>query len=243
MITGFTLVSGAVAARSWVPVSVGWNRCRGNPGLRWETVAVNDEEPQPGLQHVVVAAGSLAEWADMTVAEWSARLRLLGAGAAAGGARWVTLVPHGGPSLDPTSMNALTSLIDDTGKVSLVHSDGSPRRATSRDDGMVIVVDPSPDGHERMAAAVRRLCAGGRSVDDIDEQALSAAVLEPAVAEPDLVVAIGPPDRLPESLVWELGYSEIVFLDLGWKALSANHLELAIDDFNRRHRRFGGLDS
>lgn len=190
-----------------------------------------------------MAAGSLAEWADMSVDEWTARLRLLGVGAAAGGARWVTLLPHGGPALDDSGLRALTSLIDATGKVSLVHSDGSPRRATSRDDGMTIVVDPSPDGHQRMAAAVRRLCSTGRGPNDIDDATLSTAILEPAGAEPDLVVAVGPPDRLPESLVWELGYSEIVFLDLGWKALSANHLELAIDDFNRRHRRFGGLDS
>lgn len=204
---------------------------------------MNDDERQAGLQHVVVAAGSLAEWADMSVEEWSARLQLLGAGAAAGGARWVTLLPHGGPALDTAAMHSLTSLIDATGKVAVVHSDGSPRRASGRDDGIVIVVDPSPDGHERMAAAVRRLCAGGRRDEEIDDESLSAAILEPASAEPDLVVAIGPPDRLPESLVWELGYSEIVFLDLGWKALSANHLELAIDDFNRRHRRFGGLDS
>lgn len=204
---------------------------------------MSDDERQAGLQHVVVAAGSLAEWADMTVDEWSARLHMLGAGAAAGGARWVTLLPHGGSALDTTSMATLTSLIDATGKVAVVHADGSPRRASGRDDGIVIVVDPSPDGHERMAAAVRRLCAGGRSSEEIDDESLSAAILDPASAEPDLVVAIGPPDRLPESLVWELGYSEIVFLDLGWKALSASHLELAIDDFNRRHRRFGGLDS
>ncbi|MEY2966670.1 MAG: hypothetical protein RLY50_720, partial [Actinomycetota bacterium] len=217
-----------------------WHR---NPRLRWETVTVGEEAQPTGLQHVVVAAGTLAEWADMTVADWTRRLQLLGAGATAGGARWVTLLPHGGPALPSAELNGLLSLIDGTGKVQTVHSDGSVRRASQRDDGMVLIVDPAPDGHERMAAAVRRLCADGRAVDEIDEASLASAILEPAWAEPDLVVAIGPPDRLPESLVWELGYSEIVFLDLGWKSLSASHLELAIDDFNRRHRRFGGLDS
>lgn len=202
----------------------------------------DDVQPQ-GLQHVVVAAGSLAEWRDMTVDEWIARLQLLSTGAAAGGARWVTLLPHSGAALDDESMAHLLSLIDATGKVTVVHGGESPRRASHADDGMVIVVDPSPDGHERLARAVRRVCANGLAPDDIDEKLLSVSILEPAAAEPDLVVAIGPPDRLPSSLVWELAYSEIVFLDLGWKSLSASHLELAIDDFNRRHRRFGGLDS
>jgi undecaprenyl diphosphate synthase len=43
--------------------------------------------------------------------------------------------------------------------------------------------------------------------------------------------------------VWELAYSELVFLDIKWADLQSLHLEMAIDDFNRRHRRFGGLDS
>ena len=61
--------------------------------------------------------------------------------------------------------------------------------------------------------------------------------------EPDLALILGRPDTLPTSLVWELAYSELVFLDIDWSALQAGHLEMAIDDFNRRHRRFGGLDS
>jgi undecaprenyl diphosphate synthase len=68
-------------------------------------------------------------------------------------------------------------------------------------------------------------------------------VLAPADIEPDLVVILGPPDRMPTSLVWELGYSELVFLDLHWSDLNISHIEMAVDDFHRRQRRFGGLDS
>ena len=48
---------------------------------------------------------------------------------------------------------------------------------------------------------------------------------------------------MPASLVWELAYAEIVFLDAPWTALDAEHIEMAIDDFARRDRRFGGIDS
>ena len=77
----------------------------------------------------------------------------------------------------------------------------------------------------------------------VDEDLLTEALLAPANQDADLVLVLGPPDRMPESMVWELAYCEIVFIDLDWSAFTANHLELAIDDFNRRHRRFGGLDS
>jgi len=48
--------------------------------------------------------------------------------------------------------------------------------------------------------------------------------------------------RLPESLVWELAYSELVYVPVAWADLEPQHLTDAIDAFHNRHRRFGGLD-
>ena len=194
-----------------------------------------------GLEHVVVAGGTPGEWAEMDESAWRRRLETLAAGAAAGGARWVTLLPRGGGASSGSVTERVLAMIDATGKVQTVGE--GPRRASHRDDGIVVVVDPRPDGHGRFASELARLCASGVAGDAIDEAVLSTALLSPAPCEPDLVVVLGPPDVLPESLVWELAYSELVFLDIGWRDLEPGHLELAIDDFNRRHRRFGGLDS
>ena len=196
------------------------------------------------LSHVVVAGGTPLEWAQMTTEQWRARLEVLAAGGAAGGAHWVTLLPHGGPDLEPGVSAAMFAALDATGKVHASERWRPSRRASTRDDGMTVIVDPSPDGHARFADAVAALCASGAGVGGaVDEAMISRAILEPAEDEPDLVVVLGRPDSLPSSLVWELAYSELVFLDLAWGALDAGHLESAIDDFNRRHRRFGGLDS
>ena len=106
-----------------------------------------------------------------------------------------------------------------------------------------MIIDPRPDGHERFAGIVEALRRDGVDPSTLTEESLSRAILKPAEIEPDLVVVLGPPDVIPDSMVWELAYSELVFLDLGWGQLTSSHLELAIDDFTRRHRRFGGLDS
>jgi undecaprenyl diphosphate synthase len=42
--------------------------------------------------------------------------------------------------------------------------------------------------------------------------------------------------------VWELAYSELVYIDVSWRDLAAVHLAEAIGAFQGRHRRFGGLD-
>ena len=79
--------------------------------------------------------------------------------------------------------------------------------------------------------------------EPINEATVAAVLYEPADTEPDLVVVLGPPVRLPPSLVWELAYAELVFVDAGWFDLDGSHLAMAIAEFGLRRRRFGGLDA
>lgn len=200
--------------------------------------------PQPnGLDHVVVAGGTPQEWLQMSLADWSTRLVALAKGAAVEGAHWVTLLPHHGEEFsadDRKKYDAMMSQIPSISRVSASHGD---RFLWQGFNGPRVIIDPVADGHERFAATVEGLRNKGISPETVNEDVLSDAILYPADQEPDLVVVLGPANVIPDSMVWELAYSELVFIDLGWMDFVASHLELAIDDFNRRHRRFGGLDS
>lgn len=202
-----------------------------------------DRSNGQGLGHVVVAGGTPAEWLGMSVEDWRERLTALARGAGVANAHWVTVLPHHGQRLTVDEQRRFASMLDETGKVAVQDYGAGSRFVWRVDTGLSVVVDPDSDGHERFAAVVESLRAAGVDPDEVDEDRLSAALLAPATEEPDLVIVLGPPDVVPSSMVWELAYSELVFLDLSWGALKATHLELAIDDFNRRHRRFGGLDS
>lgn len=195
------------------------------------------------LSHVVVSGGTPAEWASMSTRAWKTRLQTLADGAGAAGAHWVTVLPHHGRDLEGEERTAYRRLLEGTGKVDVVEYGTNERYVRQLDSGLTVIVDPSADGHRRFADVVDSLRVAGCDPRDVDETVLSEALLAPAVEEPDLVVVLGPPDVIPDSMVWELAYSELVFLDLAWGDLDASHIELAIDDFNRRHRRFGGLDS
>ena len=201
-----------------------------------------------GLAHVVVSGGTPQEWAAMTPEQWSVRLATLLEGASVEGVRWITLLPHHGQALTVADRDKLKSDIGQgfkkgLGAMEIVSVGHGERYVTGNATGTSVIIDPSPDGHERFAATVESLRLLGIDPDSIEEETLSQAILAPAVDEPDLVIILGPPDLIPDSMVWELAYSELVFLDLGWDDLTASDLELAIDDFTRRHRRFGGLDS
>ena len=158
----------------------------------------------PGLDHVVVAGGTPAQWAEMSTSDWTQRLDALAAGVKSSGAHWVTLLPHHGEEFSTEEAVKFSEKLLSTSKVVLEDVGHCERFVWHR---------------------------------------TAKALLAPATQDADLVLVLGPPDRMPESMVWELAYCEIVFIDLDWSAFTANHLELAIDDFNRRHRRFGGLDS
>lgn len=209
---------------------------------------MTDNAIYEGLAHVVVAGGTPHEWLAMTTEQWAARIATLLEGASVESVQWITLLPHHGSELSVVEREEMKGglgqhLVEITGGIETVTVGHGERYVTSNGSGTVVIVDPSPDGHKRFAATVEALRAEGIDPESIDEELLSQAILAPAIAEPDLVIILGPPDLIPESMVWELAYSELVFLDLGWDDLTASDLELAIDDFTRRHRRFGGLDS
>jgi hypothetical protein len=196
---------------------------------------------EDSLGHVVIVGGTAHEWFDMSVTQWEERLSVIVQGSAVAGPRWITLMPHSGESLSAHEYESWNTMFEHDIKTKAVTTHGWTRHVFDTDDGVSVIVDPCPNAKTRFTSVLDHMRTTG--LHDVSEIALGKAVLAPADLEPDLVVILGPADRMPTSLVWELGYSELVFLDLSWADLVASHLEIAVDDFHRRQRRFGGLDS
>ena len=170
----------------------------------------------PSLHHIIVVGGTSAEWAATSGEHWTQLVDELGKVADHVGAGWLTLRPYGGS-------DAATQLEDRSATV------GS----------CVVSVEPESDGRRRVASAVERLRENGQP---ITEAGIAREMNSPAAVDPDLVVVVGPGHRLPPSLVWELAYSELVFIDASWQQLAAAHLDDAINSYALRNRRFGGVD-
>ena len=185
------------------------------------------------LAHVVVAGGTLDQWAAFSSGEWSKRLARMAEAVEPEGVRWLTLVPVAvGAGLDAARLRELEASIDK-----------ALRHQSSK---VEMIVRTESDGRKRFTDVVDRLCAETdlRGVHaTTSETRLAKALLHPAEVDPDLVLVLGPPHQLPTSLVWELAYSELVFLDIAWSELSVEHLQVAVDDYRRRNRRFGGIDA
>jgi undecaprenyl diphosphate synthase len=93
--------------------------------------------------------------------------------------------------------------------------------------------------------------AASRIAEDVARGSLAAADLTPErfgtyldtadVPDPDLLIRTSGELRLSNFLLWQLAYSEFVFIDAYWPDFSRETLEAAIAEYQRRTRRFGGL--
>jgi Putative undecaprenyl diphosphate synthase len=174
-------------------------------------------DPSVDMRHIVIVGGSLAEWNEFGDVSWRDRLLEFGKVAEQAGATWLTMRP-----LD---------------RIAPPHG-GIPASIT-RLGRCTGVIDPQTDGRERLVSAVNVLRRDGRAITDAN---LAEVVNAPAPCDPDLAIIVGPDTDLPSTLVWELAYCELVFLDADWVSLRGEDLELAVTEFGGRHRRFGGLD-
>jgi undecaprenyl diphosphate synthase len=85
--------------------------------------------------------------------------------------------------------------------------------------------------------AANRLLERG---EKITEESLGAA-LDTPYRDIDLLVRTSGEQRLSNYLLWQLSYSELTFTPTLWPDFTTGELEIIIEDFEQRNRRFGGI--
>jgi undecaprenyl diphosphate synthase len=97
-------------------------------------------------------------------------------------------------------------------------------------------------GRAEIVDAVRALVADGVPAAKVDEKAIRSRLYEPDMPDPDLVIRTSGEFRLSNFLLWEVAYSEMVFPDVLWPDFRREDLFEAVREFQRRERRFGGVE-
>ncbi len=75
----------------------------------------------------------------------------------------------------------------------------------------------------------------------IDEEAFAGRLFTADIPDPDLVIRTSGEMRISNFLLWQSAYAEFAFPDVLWPDFSRRHLEQALDDFQGRERRWGGI--
>ena len=91
------------------------------------------------------------------------------------------------------------------------------------------------------AAFAKDVQSGTYAPEDLTEALLSQYLYSKDVPDPELIIRPSGEQRTSNFLLWQSAYSEYVFMDVLWPDFGPDDLDKAIDEFNRRNRRFGGV--
>ncbi len=118
-------------------------------------------------------------------------------------------------------------------------------KKTENNAGMRLNLALNYGGKHEIVQAAKKMCEDAKNksvnIDNIDEKIFEKYLYTCGMPDVDLLIRTGGEKRISNFLLWQLSYAEFVFFDKYWPEFTEDDLALAIDEFKRRKRRFGGL--
>ncbi len=119
------------------------------------------------------------------------------------------------------------------------------QQRTANHTAMTLVLALSYGGREEIVSAARSLAedavAGKISPDEIDGEMFASRLQTAGIPDPDLLIRTSGEMRVSNFLLWQISYAEMVIVKKFWPAFRQGDLFEAVQEYQRRHRRFGAL--
>lgn len=118
-------------------------------------------------------------------------------------------------------------------------------KVTEKNTGLNFTIAINYGSRDEITRAVRtiakRAAAGEITPDSIDMDIISESLDTKGIPDPDLLIRTSGEERLSNFLLWQLAYTEFYFTDVLWPDFDKKELKRAIEKYNGRERRFGGV--
>jgi undecaprenyl diphosphate synthase len=112
---------------------------------------------------------------------------------------------------------------------------------TAHNKGMILAVALSYSGRDEILRAVKKVLAAGVKPEELTEEVFQSNLDTVGILPPDLIIRTSGEMRISNFLLWQAAYSEFYFTDTLWPDFSKDEFLLAIQDYQRRERRFGAV--
>jgi undecaprenyl diphosphate synthase len=100
---------------------------------------------------------------------------------------------------------------------------------------------------QEILRAVRSIAAdvqaGTIDLEQIDDATIDHALYTSGTPDPDLLIRTSGEKRISNFLLWQFAYTEMVFVDTLWPDFTRAEFERALEEYQRRDRRFGATAS
>ena len=116
---------------------------------------------------------------------------------------------------------------------------------SSVNTGLNLTIAINYGSRDEMLRAVKHMMTdhanGVLTLEEVTPECFSSYLDTKDLPDPDLMIRTSGEQRLSNYLLWQLAYSEFYFTDVPWPDFNKKELERAIEAYNKRDRRFGGL--
>ena len=117
--------------------------------------------------------------------------------------------------------------------------------ATKDNDGLHFQIAINYGGRDEITRAVKKLAgkvqAGELSAQDITADLINAQIDTAGIPDPDLLIRTCNEQRISNFLLWQLAYTEFYFTPVAWPDFTKDELVKAVEAYNHRDRKYGGL--
>ncbi|MBP5325124.1 MAG: isoprenyl transferase [Pseudobutyrivibrio sp.] len=116
---------------------------------------------------------------------------------------------------------------------------------SSQFTGLTLTIAINYGSRDEMTRAIRNVAsdvkAGELQPDDITEDLFSSYLDTKDIPDPDFMIRTSGEQRLSNYLLWQLAYAEFYFTPVAWPDFTPDELKKAIEEYDKRNRRFGGI--
>jgi len=113
---------------------------------------------------------------------------------------------------------------------------------TAGDTGMLFNIALNYGGRAEIVDAARRAIESGIRAEDLDEQRFSSFLYTAGQPDPDLLIRTSGEMRVSNYLLWQIAYAEIYVTETLWPDFRRRHLVEAVLAYQKRERRYGGIN-
>lgn len=127
----------------------------------------------------------------------------------------------------------------------IIESIAQLEEATKDNTGLHFQIAINYGGRDEMIRAVKavgeKVAKGELDASEITEETIAAHLDTAGLPDPDLLIRTCNEQRISNFLLWQLAYTELYFTPVPWPDFSKEELEKAVEAYQSRDRRFGGL--
>src|ERR1051325_3202035 len=119
------------------------------------------------------------------------------------------------------------------------------KAALAKNNGLTLILALSYGGRTEIVEAVRSIATavkeGRMEPAEINEEVVASYLYTPHWPDPDLLIRTSGEMRLSNFMLWQISYAELVVTPTLWPDFRKPQFYEALEEYARRHRRFGGL--